>query len=205
MACSFRPAALRLAVYRHARFVPNRQLAPANPNTGRTASRLLNFCVEGMHPTGVPYRFDQIFDFDQSDQKFTFFASLVSNETLACLTPFTSSSADCTVAAQPPHVMPVISRITVSSFAATDSGIASMRNRSPATATDRSAAVYHLDADYTAQSSGRLTGRGGARQACVQSLWRMTLWYRPARESYRNGSLINHRANRSTNSSRRNR
>ena len=45
-------------------------------------------------------------------------ASFFSYETCACLTHFTDSSADCTGGAQPLQVMPVISRVTVSSFSA---------------------------------------------------------------------------------------
>ena len=50
-------------------------------------------------------------------------ASFVSNETLTSLTPFTASSADCTVDAQEPQVMPLISSVTVVSFAAADPGM----------------------------------------------------------------------------------
>ena len=58
-------------------------------------------------------------------------ASFFSKETLTSLTPFTASSADCTVAAQPPQVMPVISKVTVASFAATDGGITAIKSSTP--------------------------------------------------------------------------
>src|SRR5216684_3882878 len=49
-------------------------------------------------------------------------ASLLSMETTACLTPFTSSSADCTAAAQEPQDMPVTSSVIVSSLAGAAAG-----------------------------------------------------------------------------------
>jgi len=48
---------------------------------------------------------------------------LLFNETLTSFAPFTASSADCTVDAQEPQVMPLISTATVASFAATAAGI----------------------------------------------------------------------------------
>jgi hypothetical protein len=44
-------------------------------------------------------------------------ASWVSSETAASFTPLTAFSADCTVATQPPQVIPLMVRVTVSSFA----------------------------------------------------------------------------------------
>src|SRR5882762_9448292 len=51
-----------------------------------------------------------------SESYFTI-ASWFAKETFASLTPFTFSSADCTAAAQEPHVIPLISSVTVSSLA----------------------------------------------------------------------------------------
>jgi hypothetical protein len=58
-------------------------------------------------------------------------ASFFSSETSTAFTPFTSSSADRTVAAQPPQVIPLISSMTVASFPATDGGIAAMMSSKP--------------------------------------------------------------------------
>jgi hypothetical protein len=49
-------------------------------------------------------------------------ASFASNETVTSFTPFTASSADCTVDAQEPQVMPLISSVTVASLAAAETG-----------------------------------------------------------------------------------
>jgi hypothetical protein len=51
-----------------------------------------------------------------SESYFTI-ASWFPKETSASLTPFTFSSADCTAVAQEPHVIPLISSVTVSSLA----------------------------------------------------------------------------------------
>jgi hypothetical protein len=72
--------------------------------------------------------------FTMSESYFTT-ASFFSKETLTSLTPFTASSADCTVDAQEPQVMPLISSVTVASFAATDGGIATIRSSKPTAAT----------------------------------------------------------------------
>jgi hypothetical protein len=61
-------------------------------------------------------------------------ASLFSIETTACLTPFTSSSADCTAVAHEPHDMPLTSSVIVSSFACAPAG-----NRSEAIANPQTA------------------------------------------------------------------
>lgn len=55
-------------------------------------------------------------------------ASFVSNDTLTSFTPFTASSADCTVDAQEPQVMPLTVRVTVASLAAREAA-----NKSPTT------------------------------------------------------------------------
>src|SRR5260370_3774579 len=60
-------------------------------------------------------------------------ASLFSKQTLTSLTPFTASSADCTVDAQEPQVMPLIASVTVASFAATDGDIAAIKSSTPTT------------------------------------------------------------------------
>ena len=77
-------------------------------------------------------------------------ASLFSNETLTSLTPFTDSSADCTVDAQEPHVMPLISRVTVASFAAADIGVKRRYISNPRAARIvRVFMVNHLRQNYT--------------------------------------------------------
>jgi hypothetical protein len=70
-------------------------------------------------------------------------ASLFCNDTLASFTPFTDSSADCTVAAQEPQVMPLISNVTVSSLAgASEANPAGTRSPVIRTPTIKSALLF---------------------------------------------------------------
>ena len=81
-------------------------------------------------------------------------ASFASNETLTSFTPFTASSADCTVDAQEPQVMPLIASATVASFAAAATGIKRTTRSNPRAAKIDLIFVTAIsttsDADYTA-------------------------------------------------------